>query len=286
MYSFINEITNSSHDNKPKDTTIDNAYKHHPNSTSLLIRPLQEHDRDPLQQLHEEIFPVKYTDEFYDNAVRNKSMSGHPIYSRVIVKLDDDCTGNQTFAPMDDTQYLSLKPSPDIGGPSSSSCCCSSFMEELARDVDMDPKIFQNIKIEERIHVSHHKDNAQLSSIQNEIENGEVERGINCLVGCIIGGFFHVKHIKDEKIRGKLIRSDTRHSRMFYIMTLGTTQSFRKHKLGTKLVKDCLQMVQQVPSCGVVYLHVITYNQAAIQFYETLGFHRIEEIQGMYSLID
>jgi ribosomal protein S18 acetylase RimI-like enzyme len=46
------------------------------------------------------------------------------------------------------------------------------------------------------------------------------------------------------------------------------------------MIQDCLTMVEQVPSCGGIYLHVITYNAAAIKFYERLGFYRIEEIEG------
>ena len=64
-------------------------------------------------------------------------------------------------------------------------------------------------------------------------------------------------------------------------MTLGATEEYRKQRLGTKLVEDCLSMVKQVPTCGGVYLHVITYNTAAINFYEKLGFYRIEEIKGL-----
>lgn len=252
----------------------------------LLIRPLQEHDRDQLQQLHEELFPVKYTKEFYDAAVKNKSTSGHSLYSRVIVKLpaeNSGCCGSPLLNLYDPHHDMLL------GGVE------SSCMEQLARDVDLDENVFQNINTAERMEISHcqHRD-VVLSMIQKDeqdnIENGEIEEGLLVgndppIIACIIGGFFHAKHIKNEKLRCKLIRNTTKYSRMFYIMTLGTTESFRKLKLGTKLVKDCLDMVQQVPSCGVVYLHVITYNQAAIQFYETLGFYRIEEIQGKYSTV-
>mmetsp|Transcript_6171 Transcript_6171/g.11685 ORF Transcript_6171/g.11685 Transcript_6171/m.11685 type:complete len:332 (-) Transcript_6171:520-1515(-) len=262
-------------------TTPDNdksPQKDSNSTTCLLIRPLQIQDRDPLQQLHEEIFPVKYTEDFYDNTVKNKSLSGHALYSRVIVKIDNDMRigSNQV--------YSTAAGGADGGGgdhdddmESCVSLLGESSMENLAKDVDLHGKIFQNIKISERIEVSCHNDEANGEQLVGEVDDA--------LIGCIIGGFYHAQKIQDEKLRDKLIRNFNRHSRVFYIMTLGTTQSFRKHKLGTKLVKDCLEMVQQVPSCGVVYLHVITYNRAAIQFYERLGFYRIEEIQDYY-LID
>lgn len=34
------------------------------------------------------------------------------------------------------------------------------------------------------------------------------------------------------------------------------------------------------PQCGAAYLHVITYNEAAIRFYEANGFKRLRTLQG------
>ena len=92
--------------------------------------------------------------------------------------------------------------------------------------------------------------------------------------------------LKDEKIANILIRNRHAYPRMFYIMTLGNTERFRKQRLGTKMIHDCLKMIEKVPTCGAVYLHVITYNIAAIKFYEMLGFYRIEEMKGTRSIID
>lgn len=36
------------------------------------------------------------------------------------------------------------------------------------------------------------------------------------------------------------------------------------------------------PSCGAVYLHVITYNTPAIRFYEANGFRNIRTLKGTY----
>jgi ribosomal protein S18 acetylase RimI-like enzyme len=71
---------------------------------------------------------------------------------------------------------------------------------------------------------------------------------------------------------------------MFYIMTLGSSEKFRGRGLGSKLINECINICEQVPSCGVIYLHVITYNSTAIRFYERLGFHRIKEIKDYYTI--
>lgn len=36
--------------------------------------------------------------------------------------------------------------------------------------------------------------------------------------------------------------------------------------------------------CGAIYLHVITHNNAAIRFYEKLGFVRVNEIHDYYRI--
>ena len=77
-----------------------------------------------------------------------------------------------------------------------------------------------------------------------------------------------------------------KHKQMFYIMTLGSSETFRGQGLGTKLMRECMNIVEQVQDCGIIYLHVITYNQTAIRFYERLGFYRIEEIPNYYSIDD
>lgn len=81
-----------------------------------------------------------------------------------------------------------------------------------------------------------------------------------------------------------LMPDKSRFKRLFYIMTLGTVTEHRSAGLGTSLVKWVESLVQQDSACGGVYLHVITYNDTAIRFYERLGFHRVEEIPDYYDI--
>lgn len=67
-------------------------------------------------------------------------------------------------------------------------------------------------------------------------------------------------------------------------MTLGTTSNYRYCGIATKLTQICIQLVQNIPSCGVIYLHVITDNNVAISLYEKLGFQRIKEIIDYYQI--
>uniref|UniRef100_A0A7S2N4T1 N-alpha-acetyltransferase 60 n=1 Tax=Helicotheca tamesis TaxID=374047 RepID=A0A7S2N4T1_9STRA len=72
---------------------------------------------------------------------------------------------------------------------------------------------------------------------------------------------------------------------MFYIMTLGTVRYYRNRGIASMLVEKAIRdVVEGDEACGVVYLHVITYNERAIGFYERLGFVRVKEIQDYYRI--
>ncbi len=206
---------------------------------NLYFRPLQEGDHYQIKILHEELFPVRYSADFYENVVRNKTTGGCPLLSRVaVVKgLDEECCS-------------SLDPQHD------------NFME-LSHYIDV--PFLEECGLENLLTIP----------AQGETKADDI-------LGCIIGAF--VKNSRDDgedNMSSKLIRDPLRHTNLFYIMTLGATGAYRKQGLGTKLIEDCLSIVEQVPSCGGLYLHVITYNTAAINFYERRGFYRIEEIKGM-----
>ena len=164
----------------------------------MRFRPLQGTDRDEIQRLHEDWFPVRYKKEFFDDVVDNK-MKGldHPLFSRVAV----------------------------VAGSARS----------------------------------------------------------DRIVGCIVGSFVETARC-NSRTRELLVPNPVRHVRMFYIMTLGVVEEFRGKGLASSLVGECSRMVEKDATCGVLYLHVITYNRAAIEFYEKLGFYQVEEIEDYYEI--
>lgn len=172
---------------------------------SLRFRSIQPPDRDTVQQLHEEWFPVIYQDEFYDELVHgHMTATGDPLYTCVAVDDDKD----------------------------------SSF------------------------------------------GNNNNDR----IVACLVGSFVNARNLS-ETMQNLLVNDRVTHSRLFYIMTVGTVV---KHAgLGTHLIQRCLQeQVEVDPSCGVVYLHVLCQNHAAIRMYEKLGFYRVQEIENYYNIDD
>ena len=166
----------------------------------VTFRPLQASDREEIQRLHEDWFPVDYKEDFYDGVVHNKMAStGQPLYTRVAV------------------------------------VSCPETQQER-------------------------------------------------IIGCIVGAFVYVSKCKSKAVE-LMVPNPQRHTRMFYIMTLGIVKEYRGRRLATTLLEQCFAEIENDSRCGVSYLHVITYNKAAIQFYEKLGFLKVEEMENYY-LID
>ncbi|GMI89168.1 N-terminal acetyltransferase 50 [Hibiscus trionum] len=70
-----------------------------------------------------------------------------------------------------------------------------------------------------------------------------------------------------------------------YIMTLGVLAPYRGLGIGTKLLNHVLELClkQHIP---VIYLHVQTNNEDAINFYKKFGFEITETIKNYYTNID
>lgn len=103
------------------------------------------------------------------------------------------------------------------------------------------------------------------------------------IAACVVGSFVSSSKMS-RRMQALLMPDKTRHSRLFYIMTLGTVTEHRNAGLGSALVGWIESVVQNDSACGGVYLHVITYNETAIRFYERLGFYRVEEIPDYYDI--
>lgn len=168
----------------------------------LYFRKIEPKDRRQVQQLHEEWFPVRYEESFYEELVYN-TMHNEPLYTCVAVRKD------------------------------------------LAA----------------------------------------AEKGEEDIVACAIGSFLKATRLSGN-MQKILIQDNTRHSKLFYLMTLGTVKDYRGHGLGQQMVLKCIEQVHRDVQCGALYLHVITYNNAAIRLYEKLGFSRVTEIPNYYKIHD
>ena len=66
-------------------------------------------------------------------------------------------------------------------------------------------------------------------------------------------------------------------------MTIGVVDECRRDGLGTKLLEYTELIVsKQYPTCEIIYLHVVDYNDAAIKFYNKNSFMTSRTIKDHY----
>eukprot|EP00249_Psilotum_nudum_P005888 c19304_g1_i2 orf=421-945(-) len=71
-----------------------------------------------------------------------------------------------------------------------------------------------------------------------------------------------------------------------YIMTLGILAPYRRLGIGSKLLKNTLDLCQQDPNIFEVFLHVQTNNEEAIALYRKFDFEIKEKIENYYTDIE
>mmetsp|Transcript_51252 Transcript_51252/g.138057 ORF Transcript_51252/g.138057 Transcript_51252/m.138057 type:complete len:182 (+) Transcript_51252:1-546(+) len=70
-----------------------------------------------------------------------------------------------------------------------------------------------------------------------------------------------------------------------YILTLGVVDGFRRRGLAKALLNNSMEHINKnMPHVKAVYLHVVTYNDAAIALYESMQFRRIAKFDKFYQL--
>eukprot|EP00747_Dinoflagellata_sp_TGD_P170279 gnl/TRDRNA2_/TRDRNA2_201427_c0_seq1.p1 gnl/TRDRNA2_/TRDRNA2_201427_c0~~gnl/TRDRNA2_/TRDRNA2_201427_c0_seq1.p1 ORF type:complete len:319 (-),score=18.60 gnl/TRDRNA2_/TRDRNA2_201427_c0_seq1:43-945(-) len=70
-----------------------------------------------------------------------------------------------------------------------------------------------------------------------------------------------------------------------YILTLGVIDGFRRRGLASRLLENSIAHVsRQMPHVQAVYLHVVTYNEAAIRLYEANRFVCLARFPNFYNL--
>lgn len=71
-----------------------------------------------------------------------------------------------------------------------------------------------------------------------------------------------------------------------YIMTIGVIDECRKLKLGSKLLNKVIEILMQREKCLAIYLHVVHYNNTAINFYIRNNFIEVTTLKNYYKLKD
>lgn len=88
---------------------------------------------------------------------------------------------------------------------------------------------------------------------------------------------------KDSEIED-LFRYNNSHKdlTLLYILTLGVVDSYRNLGIASSLVREVIKHAASVSNCRGVYLHVISYNQPAINFYKKMLFKLVRRLPMFY----
>jgi len=254
------------------------------------FRPLQKNDRTAIQKLHEEWFPVHYSKEFYDCVIQNKMTSGESLYTCVAVSTTPP-------PPPPHEHQLQIEIINDETDSINSEIIIDEENPLITKDEEDNEdtpwkQLVQSLSDEGKetiLNDFHENYNNYYYELQTKQMIYSKEKYTEKeIVGCLIGTFTTVSNCKNTGLNELVLRKfpDKKKTSMFYIMTLGIVPSLRQYGLGSFLINQVLLPFLQtsVPTCGVVYLHVISYNQTAIRFYEALGFHYVNTIVNYYHI--
>lgn len=100
------------------------------------------------------------------------------------------------------------------------------------------------------------------------------------LVGMIVAEYQTPREAREQ---GKIPYSCTNYS-VAYVISLGVKAEFRRQGIARKLV--CLLLDSLKMECKLVYLHVQSSNQTAIDFYQWHSFQEFCRIPGYYTIDD
>lgn len=280
---------------------------------NLYFRSIQPADRQQVQALHEDWFPVVYQDDFYDALVYGRLSAAAQEYhdsshgNSTCCHIEEGAVDNEEEERKDDLEKENHCTLPTKTPPRSKPLVTYVALEDKEKQGQgirmcdpytltngmnngnqtlrnrSDPNIDDDYDDEHDISYPL-QSQQQTQQQQSQTQSSSLQTTHNDrIVACVVGAF--VEHtILSEELRTMLIPDTTQHTRLFYIMTLGTVTNYRRTGLASHLVQQCCRAAAAVPTCGTIYLHVLDTNEAAIRFYEKLGFYRVKLIPNYYSI--
>ncbi|CEL92276.1 unnamed protein product [Vitrella brassicaformis CCMP3155] len=282
---------------------------------SLTFRQLVPADMDDIAKLHCEWFPLKYDNQFYEGICNGYYFALAAVYypprpslpsptppptrsphtcTHTSLQIDeaggcgDDPCAHTAMNGTDDratsaTECVSgcLPPLPRIGSPPG---CVRNSVARCQGMADVDGSGGASAD-----------GGGSGSGGQEEVccddgggeEDGEDGEGGEPVIVGVITVSTHKKHIHDDDVSTVLACGwpwETQN--LAYILTLGVADEFRRRGLARELILRTLQHYRQSePAIKAIYLHVVTYNKAAIRLYESLQFQQLKHIPEFYQLL-
>ena len=220
-------------------------------------REIRRSDYHAIKALHEEFFPVRYLDQFYEDVVEGKGIGGDDLCTIVVTTKAREYKGSSTGS--------------SSSGSSSSSSSSNSRSNSIGIGNEGGGCIISS---------------PSTTTIQRNMSNGEddytdkTHTNHEVIIGFLLGQFMNTD-VCDEKF---VFDVGNRPKKMFYILTLGVRKEYRNIGLASHLVNKSIEVAKQDHTCGIVYLHVIHYNKAAIRMYEKNDFEFMKTLHNFYTI--
>jgi ribosomal protein S18 acetylase RimI-like enzyme len=256
----------------------------HANADSNLtisFRPLCPGDFTEIKALHDALFPLKYSDYFFQESCAGHGMGGRPLYSALAVcDWDGDDCDEATDATHCGSNTI------NNGNYSSSSSSSSGAGAGVRTDSDSDNDTNNDGYNNNNNNRSY---DASVDGVRGS--NGKRQR----IIGFVLAQFVDIDSVDEKYLIGSHPTgppSTHTHTRtptnttsnvcteLCYILTIGVRPQYAKLGLASKLLEGCVEYGRRSRSCGAIYLHVIHYNMPAINFYEKNQFEFFKEIEG------
>lgn len=124
------------------------------------------------------------------------------------------------------------------------------------------------------------------------------EHSVDGIVGFVVGKLMSLHECDREEegilrapshqqpLDGLVESGEAQRPRIMYILTLGVTREYRRLKIASKLMDLLLVHARMVEggACQAVFLHVLTSNEAAINFYKRHQFQEFRLLKNYYHI--
>eukprot|EP00927_Polykrikos_kofoidii_P051725 TRINITY_DN45518_c0_g1_i1.p1 TRINITY_DN45518_c0_g1~~TRINITY_DN45518_c0_g1_i1.p1 ORF type:complete len:368 (-),score=40.65 TRINITY_DN45518_c0_g1_i1:62-1165(-) len=220
--------------------------------SALTFRPLHVDDFNEMVALHTEWFPVSYDEGFYAKSVRGELFTLVATYVTGPGHRNGPGTGSAVYGVNHSAVDQAGAAAGDgeftenLLGMITMSTCCEHHADDISSILGGDCASLC--------------DNSQTSrawtpAAPSDVQEGAIDEPAP-KTGCLA-----------------------------YILTLGVVDEFRRRGLARELLRRLVMHVDDHMShIQAVYLHVVTYNDAAIRLYESMHFHRIAQFNSFYFL--
>ncbi|GBG24963.1 N-alpha-acetyltransferase 60 [Hondaea fermentalgiana] len=256
---------------------------------------LAEGDVGVLRRLHEMCFPVKYNDKFYMD-LGKRTYQEKPLITRVAHKqrpkrfdlpslhaqgqhhlLQDHQyrDGNNCSSSLGPSNAVASSSEPRSSNLSSSSSSSSTYSSSTTTTTTTTSgPMMDEIGVECVIPDAH----LRWPRTDNDQEMETI----------LLGGISaQLRSLNENDIEQPRLSAASKQMGYYlgcYVLTIATHPYCRRSGVGSKLLNYVIETAASNPACGVVYLHVITYNEAALRFYERHGFRRVETLTDFYRI--